>query len=140
MFNLKEKRYIKCDEKEIERFQNAEFRFNEQIDNLLILISTGALLFSANLATSHDYNHVLFKTSWIILVLGILFSLWNRIVTSEKTSLYLNKFYKAYYIENKDRIEVSSFLTHLELFLHHSASVLVSTGIILLLLAFIKNF
>ena len=133
---FKNKEFIKCSLEEIERFQKFEFKINEQIDNLVILVSTGALIFSSNLSLHIEYNHQMFKYSWIILILSILFSLWNRITTSEKTTYYLAKFYKAHQ-EGKTGIEVPKILTQVELFLYRGALVLVSIGIILLSLAFI---
>lgn len=133
---FKEKQLIQCTNEEMVRFQKFEFEINEQIDNLVILISTGALIFSSNLSLHLEYNHGLFKYSWIILILGILFSLWNRITTSEKTSHYLGKFYKASR-EGKDSIVVSTMFTKIEIFFYRGALFLVSVGIILLALAFI---
>jgi hypothetical protein len=138
MFKFKEKQLIECSNEEIERFQKFEFQINEQIDNLVILVSTGALIFSSSLSSHIEYNHQMFKYSWIILILGILFSLWNRIATSEKTSYYLAKFHKAQQ-ENKSSIEVPKIITKVELFLYRGALVLVSIGVILLSLAFIIN-
>lgn len=133
---FKKKQLIKCSPEEVERFQKFEFEINEQIDNLVILISTGALIFSSNLTSHLEYSHQMFKYSWIILILGILFSLWNRVTTSEKTSYYLAKFYKAQQ-ENKPGIEVPEIITKVELFLYRGALVLVSIGVILLSLSFI---
>jgi hypothetical protein len=136
---FKEKQLIKCSDEEIKRFQNFEFKINEQIDNLVILISTGALIFSSNLSSHLEYNYTMFKYSWIILILGILFSLWNRIATSEKTTYHLGKFYRAQQ-EGKLAVEVPKIITQVELFLYRGALVLVSVGIILLSLAFIIKF
>ncbi len=136
---LKKKQLIKCSNEEIDRFQKFEFQINEQIDNLVILISTGALIFSSNLSSHLEYDHMMFKYSWIILILSILFSLWNRIATSEKTTYYLGKFYRAQQ-EGKPGIEVPKIITQVELFFYRGALVLVSVGIILLSLAFIIKF
>ena len=133
---FKEKQLIKCDKEEITRFQNFEFKINEQVDNLLILVSTGALIFSSNLIQHLSYNIILFKISWVILIIGILFSLWNRIITSEKTTYYLGKFYKANQIQ-KNSIEVPKALTTIEIFFCIGAYILVSIGTILLSIAFI---
>jgi len=133
---LKEKQLIKCTEAEINRFQQFEFKINEQVDNLLILISTGGLIFSSNLIQHLNYDSLMFKWSWIILVLAILFSLANRIITSEKTTFYLGKFYKANF-ENKNNIEVPKIFSITELFFYFSSCFLVFTGIIILSLAFI---
>ncbi len=133
---FKNKQFIECSREEIERFQKFEFQINEQIDNLVILISTGALILSSNLTSHLEYNAQMFKYSWIILILGTLFSLWNRITTSEKTSYYLGKFYKAQR-EGKPSIEVPRIITQVELFFYRGALVLVSIGIVLLSLAFI---
>ncbi|MCX6752314.1 MAG: hypothetical protein NTZ87_02325 [Candidatus Nomurabacteria bacterium] len=137
MFNkLKEKQLIKCTKDEINRFQQFEFKINEQVDNLLILISTGGLVFSSNLIQHLDYSLSMFKWSWVILVFAILFSLTNRIITSEKTSLYLGKFYKAD-LENKNNIEVPKILSVIELFFYFGSCFLVFLGIILLSLSFV---
>ena len=133
---FKEKQLIACTDNEVLRFQKFEFEINEQIDNLVILISTGALIFSSNLSSHLEYNHWMFKYSWIILTFSILFSLWNRIATSEKTSYYLSKFYKAVR-EEKTSIEVPKIFTKIEIFFYRGALGLVSVGIILLSLAFI---
>ena len=53
---FKEKQLIKCNKEEIVRFQNFEFNINEQVDNLLILVSTGALIFSSNLIQHLSYS------------------------------------------------------------------------------------
>jgi hypothetical protein len=135
---FKEKQLIQCTDEEIVRFQKFEFEINEQIDNLVILISTGALIFSSNLILHLEYNSGMFKYSWIILILSILFSLWNRIATSEKTSYYLGKFYKAIR-EGKSIIEVSRLFTKLEIFFYRGALGLVTIGIVLLSLAFITK-
>lgn len=127
---------IKCSKDEIARFQKFEADINKEIDNLLILVSTGGLVFSSNLIQHLSYQPVVFKISWIILILGILFSLLNRIITSEKTTFYLSKFYKADR-ENKDFIEVPKFLSTVELFFCHGAYVFTFLGIILLATAFI---
>ncbi len=133
---FKKKQLIQCSSEEIERFQKFEFQINEQIDNLVILVSTGALIFSSSLISHLEYSHSMFKFSWVILILGILFSLWNRITTSEKTSYYLAKFYKAQR-EGKPSIEVPKIITQVELFFYRGALASVSVGIIFLSLAFI---
>ncbi len=134
-----EKQKIKCSKDEIARFQNFEADINKDIDNLLILVSTGGLVFSSSLIQHLSYQPILFKVSWIALVFGILFSLLNRIITSEKTTFYLSKFYKADR-ENKDFIEVPKLLSTIELFFCHSAYIFTFLGIILLAIAFIIKF
>jgi len=136
---FKSKQLIQCTEEEVLRFQKFEFEINEQIDNLVILISTGALIFSSSLSLYREYIHWMFECSWIILILSILFSLFNRITTSEKTSYYLGKFYKAIQ-EQKTAIEVPRIFTTIEIFFYRGALFLVSIGIILLSLAFIIKF